>query len=484
MSRDANTKASNRAAASPDVGTERARLRQEILDKVAAYSRLVHRESPFVPGETFVNYGGRVFDERELQSAVDAILDFWLTDGPRVETFTDQLSGLLGLRHLLAVNSGSSANLVAMTALCSRKLDDRPDRRRRLRPGDEVITPAATFPTTVAPIVQNNLVPVFIDCNIGTYNIDVTLLEAGLSDRTRAVFVPHILGNPVEMDVVMDFAAAHDLYVIEDTCDALGSTYDGRPCGTFGDFATFSFYPAHHITTGEGGAVGTNDGTLYHIAHAIRDWGRDCWCTHKSGQDGECGRRFDWEIPGLDEPYDHRYYFSEIGYNLKMTDVLAAIGIPQIAKLPDFVAVRKHNFQVLYDGLSAHQDFLVLPRWSPKADPAWFAFTLAVREEAPFSRRELNEYLRERKVETRYLFAGNILQQPGYRHIQHRVATPLIETDRVLRSAFFVGVYPGMDDARLDYMLQVFEDFIAERVRGGLATSSRPGGNRAAGQVA
>lgn len=434
------------------------RLRREILARVGEYYRLAHQNGPFVPGETFVNYGGRVYDERELQSAVDAVLDFWLTDGPRVATFSDALSAFLGVKYVLTVNSGSSGNLVAMSTLCSRQLD------RPLQPGDEVITPAATFPTTVAPIVQNSLVPVFVDCKMGTYNIDVDLLGAALSDRTRAVFVPHILGNPAEMDVVMDFATRHDLYVVEDTCDALGSLYDGKPCGAFGDLSTFSFYPAHHITTGEGGAVATSNASLQQIARAIRDWGRDCWCSHKSGRDGECGRRFDWKIPGLDEPYDHRYYFTEIGYNLKMTDIQAAIGIPQIDKLPDFVAARKRNFQVLYDGLSRYQDVLVLPEWSPKADPAWFAFTIAVRESAPFDRRELNEYLRERRVETRYLFAGNILHQPGYRHITHRVATPLTETDRVLKSAFFVGVYPGMDVARLGYMLQVFADFMAKRV--------------------
>ena len=434
------------------------RLRREILAKVSEYYHLAHagrsQNAPFVPGETFVHYGGRVFDERELQSGVEAILEFWLTDGPRVEAFSDGLEAYLGIKHILTVNSGSSANLVAMTALRSEHTD------HPLRAGDEVITPAATFPTTVAPILQNGLVPVFIDCKIGTYNIDVDLLEAGLSNKSRAVFVPHILGNPVEMDVVMAFAAAHDLYVIEDTCDALGSMFDGRPCGTFGDLATFSFYPAHHITTGEGGAVGTNDARLHHIAHSIRDWGRDCWCDHQSDRGGECGRRFDWEIPGLGEPYDHRYYFTEIGYNLKMTDVQAAIGIPQLEKLNGFVAARKRNFQVLYEGLLPYQDRLILPSWSPKADPAWFAFTLAVPETAPFTRRELNEYLRERKIETRYLFAGNILHQPGYRNIPHRIATPLTETDRVLRSALFIGVYPGMDEARLGYMLQAFEDFL------------------------
>ena len=321
------------------------RLRREILEKVGEYYHLAHQRAPFVPGETFVNYGGRVYDEREMQSAVDAVLDFWLTDGPRVEAFSGALAGFLGVKHILTVNSGSSGNLVAMTSLCSQRLD------RPLRPGDEVITPAATFPTTVAPIIQNGLVPAFVDTRVGTYNIDTALLDAALSAKTRAVFVPHILGNPVEMDVVMAFAAEHDLYVIEDTCDALGSVYDGKPCGSFGDFATFSFYPAHHITTGEGGAVATNSAQLNRIAHSVRDWGRDCWCNHTSGRQGECGRRFGWEIPGLDEPYDHRYYFSEIGYNLKMTDVLAAIGIPQVAKLPEFTEARKRNFAMLYEGL-------------------------------------------------------------------------------------------------------------------------------------
>ena len=406
-------------------------LRQEIRSKVAAYYHLAHQRAPFVPGETFVNYGGRVYDEAEMQNAVDAVLDFWLTDGPRVAEFSEALSAVLGLKHLLTVNSGSSANLVAVTALRSERLPN------PLKPGDEVITPAATFPTTVAPIVQNQLIPVFVDCELGTYNINANLLEAALSDKTRAVLVPHILGNPVEMDKVMAFAGEHDLFVIEDTCDALGSTYDGVMCGAFGHLSTFSFYPAHHITTGEGGAVGMNDNRLYRIAHSVRDWGRDCWCDINSPRSGECNRRFGWEIPGMDEPYDHRYYFTEIGYNLKMTEVQAAIGLPQIKKLPDFVRARKENFNRLYNGLQRYADVLVLPVWHAKADPAWFAFTLAVRENAPFTRRELNEFLRERKVETRYLFAGNILQQPGYRNIPHRIATPLLETDRVLKTRIF-----------------------------------------------
>ncbi len=437
--------------------SEAEQLRREILAQVAEYYRLVHAEDTFVPGESFVNYGGRVYDEQEMQGAVDAILEFWLTDGPRVAAFSKALAAYQGLATILTVNSGSSANLVALTALRSRRLE------RPLEPGDEVITPAATFPTTVAPIVQNQLIPAFVDCRMGTYNLDVDLLDAALSERTRAIFVPHILGNPVEMDRVMDFAAAHDLYVIEDTCDALGSRYAGKLCGSFGHLSTYSFYPAHHITTGEGGAVGTDDQQLHRLAHSIRDWGRDCWCHHESDAAGECGQRFDWEIPGLDEPYDHRYYFSEIGYNLKMTEVQAAIGLPQIEKLPGFVAARRRNFDRLYAGLQPYAEHLVLPIWSPKAEPAWFAFTIGVREEAPFTRRELNAHLRENRVETRYLFAGNILHQPGYRGIPHRVATPLTETDKVLRQAFFVGVYPGMDEPRLNYVLQVFEDFFKSR---------------------
>ena len=436
--------------------TQREKLRQDILSKVAEYYHIAHQPDPFIPGETFVNYGGRVFNQLEMQNAVDAILEFWLTDGHRVASFSQALAVLLGMKYILTVNSGSSANLVAMTTLCSERLNN------PLKPGDEVIAPAATFPTAVAPIVQNQLIPVFVDCEMGTYNINSHLLESAVSEKTRAIFIPHILGNPVEMDKVMAVAREYNLYVIEDTCDSLGSMFDGVMCGSFGHLSTFSFYPAHHITTGEGGAVGINDGHLYRIAHSIRDWGRDCWCDVNSSRAGECGRRFGWSIPGLNEPYDHRYYFSEIGYNLKMTEVQAAIGLPQLQKLPEFIRARQKNFTKLYAGLQQYEEYLVLPVWHPKADPAWFAFTLAVREDAPFTRRELNEYLREHKVETRYLFAGNILQQPGYRSIPHRIATPLTETDRVLRTAFFIGVYPGMDQARIDYMLQVFDDFFVK----------------------
>ncbi len=429
-------------------------LREQILDLVGEYYRAAHAARPFVPGQTRVQYASRVYDERELISAAEAVLDFWLTTGPKAAAFEKGVARFLNLRHTLTVNSGSSANLVAMTALCSRRLE------RPLEPGDEVITSAMGFPTTVAPIVQNQLVPVFVDCELGSYNLDPGQLEPALSERTRAIFVAHTLANPVEMKPVIEFARAHNLYVIEDTCDALGTTYDGQMAGTFGDLGTLSFYPAHHITTGEGGAVVTNNSTLARIAQSIRDWGRDCQCSYDSPSTGACGRRFEWKIPGLDEPYDHRYLYAEVGYNLKMTDVQAAIGLAQLDKLSDFVAARKRNFAHIYDGLKPYEEFLILPTWSERADPAWFAFPITVRPGAPFTRRDLVTFLEERNIETRLLFAGNVVRQPGYRHIVHRSVGDLPNSDLVLRATFFIGVYPGLDRARIDYMLQAFADFV------------------------
>ncbi len=428
-------------------------LRQQILDKVAQYYRRAHADRRFVPGESRVHYAGRVYDEHELVHAVDAILDFWLTVGPRTEGFEKGLADFLGLKRTLAVNSGSSANLLTMSALRSPRLE------RPLQPGDEVITAAMGFPTTAAPIVQNGLVPVFVDCQLGSYNIDTAQLEPALSGRSRAIFLAHMLGNPVDMEPLMDFTRHHGLYVIEDTCEALGSTYDGQLLGTFGDMATFSFYPSHHMTTGEGGAVATGDPRLARILCSLRDWGRDCRCTHESPPEGACGRRFDWEIPGLEEPYDHRYLYVEIGYNLKMTDVQAAIGLAQLEKLPAFLEARKRNFRQLYAGLRPYEEFLLLPTWSERADPAWFALPLTVRSGAPFSRRDLITFLEERNVETRLLLAGNLVRQPGFRHIQHRTVGELPNADHILRSSFFIGVYPGLDDERIAYVLNAFADF-------------------------
>lgn len=428
-------------------------LRRQILLQVGAYYRQAHANEEFVPGESRVHYAGRVYNEEELVAAVDAALDFWLTVGPRTESFEEKLADFLGLRRALTVNSGSSANLLAVSSLRSQRLE------RPLEPGDEVITAAMGFPTTTAPIVQNDLVPVFVDCQLGSYNIDTEQLGRALSRRTRAIFLAHMLGNPVEMDRVMEFAKEHDLYVIEDACEALGSSYDGQLLGSFGDMSTFSFYPSHHITTGEGGAVATNSSRLARIACSLRDWGRDCQCTHDSPPEGACGNRFEWQIPGLDEPYDHRYLYVEIGYNMKMTDIQAAIGLAQLEKLPSFVEERKQNFEALYQGLRAHEEFLLLPTWSRRADPAWFALPLTLRRDVPFTRRDIVTHLEGRNIETRLLLAGNLVRQPAYRTIRHRTVGDLPNADRILRSSFFIGVYPGLDDAQIAHILQAFDDF-------------------------
>jgi CDP-6-deoxy-D-xylo-4-hexulose-3-dehydrase len=430
-------------------------LRQSILAQVAEYYREVHAERPFVPGESLVHYAGRVFDEQEMQNMADAVLDFWLTAGPYAEQFEKKLGRFLNVREVVPVNSGSSANLVAVTTLCSKQL------RRPMQPGDEVIVPAASFPTTVNPIIQNRLVPVFVDSAPGDYNLDPAQLEAALSPRTRAVMFAHTLGNPGDMDAISAFVKEHDLYLIEDTCDALGSRWDGKLVGTFGQLATISFYPAHHITLGEGGAVYTRHPRLAKIARAIRDWGRDCWCGYENPPNGKCGIRHQREVPGMPGFYDHRYFYTEIGYNLKLTDPQAAMGLAQLDKLPDFIERRKRNFAYLYEGLKSFEEFLILPSWHEKADPAWFAFPILVRDEAPFLRHRITRFLEENKVETRPLFAGNILMQPGYRDIEHRVAGPLPVADHIMRGAFFVGVYPGLDIPQLDYMIETFGKFFA-----------------------
>lgn len=437
--------------------SELAKLREEIYAKVTEYYEKAHADQSFTPGESRVQYAGRVYDGREMVNMVEAVLEFWLTAGRHAEEFEKRLGRFIGAREVIPVNSGSSANLVAMTALCS------PQFKNRLHPGDEVITPSVTFPTTLAPIIQNRLIPVLVDAEMGTYNIDVDQLEAALSPRTRALFITHTLGNPIAMDRVVEFAKAHRLLLIEDTCDALGSKYDGQSVGTFGHLATLSFYPAHHITMGEGGAVYTNSRRLARIARTIRDWGRDCWCGYENPVDGQCGIRFEREIEGMEGYYDHRYYFTEIGYNLKLTDVQAAMGLAQLDKLPGFVAARKRNFAQLYEGMKQWEEFFILPRWLPKADPSWFAFPITVRGAAPFDRTTLTHYLERRKVETRMLFAGNILKQPGYRNIERRVIGSLPVSDQVMRSTFFVGVYPGLTGAKIDYMLNVFADFLSER---------------------
>ena len=429
-------------------------LRRQILEQVAEYYRLAHRPAPFVPGETRISYASRVYDERDLVALVDASLDFWLTLGEHALAFEGAFARYLGAAHAIYVNSGSSANLIAVATLCS------PHVERPLQLGDEVITPAATFPTTVAPLVQYGLVPVFVDCVPATYNLDAGQVERALSPRTRAILLPHMLGNTADLSRLLPIVEEHDLYLIEDTCEAMGTRYDGQLLGTFGQLSTFSFYPPHHITTGEGGMVVTNDPVLAKAARSLRDWGRDCWCNPQTAPpEGACGHRFSYLIPGLDDTYDHKYVYSNVGYSLRPTDMQAALGLTQLDKFAGFEQARKRNFAALYAALRPFEEYLVLPRWDDHVDACWFAFPLTVREGAPFSRADLVRWLEERGIETRYLFAGNILRQPGYRHIRHRTVGDLPNTDAVMRRAFFVGLYPGLDEARLEYVIAQFQAF-------------------------
>ena len=432
-------------------------LRNEIFDKVKElYRNRNSEEKKFSPSETYVNYAGRVYDEHEMVSLVDSALDFWLTSGRFTDQFQKEFSNFFKVKHSILCNSGSSADLLAISSLTSPKLGT-----RQLKVEDEVITVASGFPTTVNGIIQNNLVPVFLDVELGTYNIDVTHLEEAISPKTKAIMIAHTLGNPFNLDEVMRVAKKHNLWVIEDSCDALGSTYDGKLVGTFGNLATFSFYPAHHITMGEGGAVITNDSRLKTIVESFRDWGRDCWCD--PGKENTCGKRFAWELGSLPFGYDHKYMYSHIGYNLKATDMQAAVGVEQLKKVNTFIEKRKYNFQRLLAGLQKHEDKFILPLATPKSDPSWFGFLLTVREDAGFNRSDIVEYLEQHKIATRMLFGGNLLRQPAYQNISHRVVGELKNADIIMTNTFWIGVYPGIDDARLEYILQQFDNFFKQR---------------------
>ena len=428
--------------------------RDEILELVGRYYRERHRPAAFAPDRDPVRYAGRVFGEAELRSLVDASLDFYLTAGRFTEEFEAGLADYLGLSDALFVNSGSSANLVALTALTSPKLGD-----RRLEPGDEVITAAAGFPSTVAPIIQNGLVPVFVDIRLGDYNADPEALRAAVSPRTRAIMLAHTLGVPFDVDTVMDLVRKHDLWLVEDNCDALGSRHRGRLTGTFGHLATSSFYPAHHITTGEGGMVVTNDEQLARVARSIRDWGRDCYCA--GGENNTCGKRFGQQFGSLPHGYDHKYVYSHLGYNLKATDLQAAIGCAQLARLDEFVSARKRNHGRLLDALRPFEDRLILPVAPPDTDPSWFSFVITVRDDAGFTRHDLAGFLEANRIETRSLFSGNLLRHPAFEEVERRVIGDLANTDAVMNRTFFVGVYPGIDDARLDYMIEAVQRFMA-----------------------
>jgi CDP-6-deoxy-D-xylo-4-hexulose-3-dehydrase len=418
-------------------------LRRRILDLAAEYHAAAWPARPFVPGETPVPVSGKVFDAEDLSSLLDASLDFWLTTGRFAEAFEQAFAEAMGTRFAALVNSGSSANLLALTALTSPLLKE-----RRLVPGDEVITCGAGFPTTVAPILQNQLVPVYLDAHIPSYNLDAGALEAALGPRTRAILVAHTLGNPFDLDRVMAFAKPHGLWVVEDCCDAVGARFRGQPVGTFGHLATTSFYPAHHITMGEGGAVLTSDPQLKRIVESFRDWGRDCWC--KPGHDDTCHKRFGWQLGDLPFGYDHKYTYSHVGYNLKATDMQAAVGLSQLRKLPDFIRRRNANFAYLRERLAPLQDRLILPEAHPDAEPSWFGFPLTVRE--GLDRNALVQGLDAARIGTRLLFGGNLLRQPAFRATPRRVPAPLETCDRIMRDTFWVGVFPGLTEPMLDYV--------------------------------
>lgn len=428
-------------------------LKTEIFDLVAKYYEKKHRDNAFVPGKSYIPYAGRVYDEKEIISLVDSALDFWLTAGRYGNQFETEFAKFLDVRHCLLTNSGSSANLLAISALTSPKLGE-----KRLEPMDEVITVAAAFPTTVNPIIQNNLVPVFVDVDIGTYNIQADKIEDAISDKTKAIFLAHIIGNPFELKTVMQIAEKYDLWVIEDNCDALGSKYNGKYTGTFGHMSTFSFYPAHHMTMGEGGAVVTNDTQLKRLIESFRDWGRDCWC--EPGCDNSCGKRFGWQLGDLPFGYDHKYIYSHIGYNLKITDMQAAIGVEQLKKLPSFIEARKKNFNLLYDELKKYEKYFILPKTEPLADPSWFGFLLTVREDAGFTKNDIVIYLENNQIATRMLFAGNITMHPSFKNINYRIYDKLSNTDYIMNNTFWIGVYPGITGMMIDHILTAFKGFM------------------------
>lgn len=431
-------------------------LRDRILELAAEHHALTHPHRPFIPGISTVPVSGKVVGVPELANLIDSALDLWLTEGRFVDELEDRLGETVGLRHAYLCNSGSSANLLAVSALCSPRMGD-----RRLRPGDEVITVAAGFPTTVNPILLNGLVPVFVDVDLGTYDARPDLLAAAVAPKTRAIVMAHTLGNPFDLDTVMALAEEHDLLVVEDSCDALGARYRGRNVGTFGDLATLSFYPAHQMTMGEGGCVLTDRGTLGKVVESLRDWGRDCWCA--PGMENTCGRRFEWQLGDMPAGYDHKYIYSHIGYNLKITDMQAAVGLAQIDRVPGFVAQRERNWNRLAKGMADLEEHFVLPRATDHSEPSWFGFALTVRDDAPFVRAELIQNLEERNIGTRLLFGGNLTRQPAYEEATYRIAGDLTVTDQVAAGTFWVGCFPGLTDQMLDFVVECFHDFVATR---------------------
>lgn len=443
---------SDNAAPDSDAG----RIRNQIMDLVAEYHRVAHTQKPFIAGQSPVPVSGKVYGHEEMQLLVDSALDFWLTTGRFNTEFEAKLAARLGVKHLLTTNSGSSANLLALSSLCSPYL-----RGDALQPGDEMITVATGFPTTINPSLQYGLVPVFVDVDLPTYNIKPEMIEAAITPRTRAIMIAHTLGNPFDLAEVMRVAEKYDLWVVEDTCDALGATYDGRMVGTFGDIGTLSFYPAHHITMGEGGAVFTDKPRLKRVIESMRDWGRDCWCA--PGMDNTCGKRFGRALGQLPFGYDHKYTYSHAGYNLKITDMQAAVGVGQLERLDDFIAARRTNFAKLKALFKQYEEFFILPEATPRSEPSWFGFPLTLREGAPFTREELTKHFDANRIGTRLLFGGNILKQPYFRGRNYKVVGDLTNADIVTERTFWLGVFPGLTDDHFSFINDVVKNFLASR---------------------
>ena len=431
-------------------------FRRLILDLVGEYARRHHAVKPFIPGESAVPVSGKVYGAEDMQSLVDSALDFWLTTGRFNTAFEERLADRLGVRHALTTNSGSSANLLALSSLTSHYL-----RGDALKPGDEVITVATGFPTTVNPALQYGLVPVFVDVDIPTYNIKPDMIEAAVTDRTRAIMVAHTLGNPFDLGEVTRVAEKHGLWVVEDCCDALGATYDGKGVGTFGDIGTLSFYPAHHITMGEGGAAFTDKPRLKRVIESMRDWGRDCWCA--PGMDNTCGKRFCRKLGDLPMGYDHKYTYSHCGYNLKITDMQAAVGLAQLDRLDGFIAARRRNFQLLTEMLKSREDVLILPQATPRSDPSWFGYPITVRDDAPVSRDEIVQHLEANRIGTRLLFGGNLIRQPYMRGRDYRVVGDLTNADIVTERTFWIGLYPGLGEDHLQYVAERIHELVRNR---------------------
>tara|TARA_B100001250_G_scaffold343148_1_gene311690 strand:+ start:4775 stop:6082 length:1308 start_codon:yes stop_codon:yes gene_type:complete len=412
----------------------------------------------FIPGISPVPVSGRSFDHKDIESLVDSSLDFWLTEGRFTDLFETKFSNFLNIKHTVPVNSGSSANLLAFSSLTSHKLKE-----RAIKKGDEVITVASGFPTTINPIIQNGCIPVFLDCELGTYNIKIENLEDALSKKTKAVMLAHTLGNPFNLKEITKFCNENNLLLIEDSCDALGSKYEDKYTGTFGDMGTFSFYPAHHITMGEGGAVITNNPILNKVLESMRDWGRDCWCA--PGEADTCNRRYDWQLGNLPYGYDHKYIYSHIGYNLKLTDLQASVGVSQIDKAEKFIKIRKENWETLFEGLKSLEEFFILPEKEKNSDPSWFGFALTVKQSAPFSRPDLINFLDERKINSRFLFGGNILWQPAYQNIEHKEIGNLTNSDTVALSTFWLGVFPGLTKEMINYVVESINEFVENKIK-------------------